>query len=111
MGRKDKDKKIDGISATQSSSKVKPTESVSEVDRVKGATHVQGVSRIKGVGRTQAVDGIEFEQKAKLFGIVAEETEKLVAQGIVPKNQREVVEQAVRMILDGALLNPHDKKK
>jgi hypothetical protein len=40
--------------------------------------------------------------------MVAEEAQKLAAQGIIPKNQREVVEKAVQMVIDAALLDNSD---
>jgi hypothetical protein len=36
--------------------------------------------------------------------MVSQEAEKLAAQGIIPKSQREVVEKAVQMVIDAALV-------
>ena len=96
MSRKDKDKKVDGISATQGSSRVKPTEAVSEVDRVKGATAVSGVSRVKGVGKAQAVRAITLENAPKILSEIAEEADLLVKQGILSSATRPIWEDAVR---------------
>jgi hypothetical protein len=44
--------------------------------------------------------------------LVSEEAEKLAKQGIIPKSQREVVEQAVKMVIDASLIEgDKDPKK
>jgi uncharacterized membrane protein YheB (UPF0754 family) len=40
--------------------------------------------------------------------MVSQEAEKLAAQGLIPKNQREVVEKAVQMVIDAALVEKSD---
>jgi hypothetical protein len=42
--------------------------------------------------------------------MVTEEAEKLAAQGLIPKSQRAVVEQAVKMIIDSTLLESSGDK-
>ncbi|MFO0416353.1 MAG: hypothetical protein ACK5Y6_03605 [Pseudomonadota bacterium] len=101
---KNKDK-IGRVSGTGSTKAVKGTESVSEVDRVKGASAVKGVSGVSGVRQATGVGSIKLEQREKLLSMISEEAEKLAAQGLIPKNQREVVERAVQMVIDAALLD------
>lgn len=110
MSRKKDDKSISGVSGSGATKGVKSTSSVSEVDKVKGATAVRGVSGVQGVKGAGGVSSISFEQREKLFSMVTEEAEKLAAQGFIPKNQRDVVEQAVRMIIDSALVDPGAEK-
>jgi hypothetical protein len=111
MSRKKDDKSVSGISGSSATKGVKATSSVSEIDTIKGATAVRGVSGVQGIKGTGSVSSISFEQREKLLSMVTEEAEKLAAQGFIPKNQREVVEQAVRMIIDSALVDPGTEKE
>jgi hypothetical protein len=45
------------------------------------------------------------------MSIVSEEAAKLAAQGVIPQNQREIVEQAVKMVIDASLEETSDDKK
>ena len=115
--KKDDKDAIGRITKTGATKGVKATESVSEVDRVKGADAVKGVSAVSGVRATTGVSGIRFEQREKLMTMVTQEAEKLAAQGVIPKGQREIVEKAVQMVIDAALVdtgaddNSENKKK
>jgi hypothetical protein len=111
MGNKDDDKKVGSIRSSGSTKGVKATESLSEIDKVKGALGVQGVSGVSGVGKTGAVGAISSEQREKLMTIVTEEAQRLAAQGIISKSQREVVEQAVKMAIDASLIEAQEGKK
>lgn len=108
MSRKKDTDGIKGVSASDATKGVKATHSVSEVEKVKGASAVKGVSGVSGVKQASGVGSIRFEQREKLFSMIAEEAQKLAAQGIIPKNQREVVEKAVQMVIDAALLDHQD---
>ncbi|MFN4896464.1 MAG: hypothetical protein ACK5GN_02210 [Pseudomonadota bacterium] len=103
-GKKDDTDGIGKVSKTGATKGVKATEAVSEVDRVKGADAVKGVSAISRVQATSGISSIRFEQREKLLSMVSQEAEKLAAQGIIPKSQREVVEKAVQMVIDAALV-------
>ena len=114
MGRKDdkdKDKKIDKIGASDATKRVKSTEAVSDVEKIKAASAVSKVAGVSGVGGAQAIGRISLEQRDKLMGIVTEEASKLAAQGVIPNSQREVVEQAVKMVIDAALIESSEEKK
>lgn len=112
MSGKDDDKnKVGGITSSGSTKGVKAADSVSGVDKVKETTGVKGVSGVSGVGKSGALGSISYEQRAKLMTIVTEETERLIAQGVIPKSQREVVEQAVKMVIDASLLEPSEERK
>jgi hypothetical protein len=109
MSRKKDGDEIKRVSASDSTKRVKATDSVSEVERVTGTKSVSGVSGVSRVKQTSGVNSISFEQREKLFSMVQEEAQKLAAQGIIPPNQREIVERSVKMILDGVLLDPLDE--
>lgn len=102
--KKDKKGTINGVNKAGSAKGVKATESISEIDKVREATAVQGVSGISGIRGTSGVGAIRFDQRDKLYTMISQEADKLAAQGIIPKSQREVVEKAVQMAIDAALV-------
>ena len=112
MTKKKDDKKIGAVGSSQSTKGVKATENVSEVDKVKGAASVRGVSGVSRVSGTGPLGAITLEQRERLMTLVSEEAEKLAAQGVIPKSQREIVEQAVKMVIDASLIEGgNDQKK
>jgi hypothetical protein len=110
-GKDDDNNKIGKVSRTGSTKGIGATERVGEVDRVKGATGVKGVSAVSGVRGAGSVNGIRFEQREKLLTMVFEEAEKLAAQGVIPKSQKEVVAKAVQMVIDAALVDNSEEKE
>lgn len=108
---KNKDKKVGKVGASDSTKGVKKTEAVSDVDKVKATSAVGRVAGVTGVGAAGAIGRITLEQREKLMGIVSEEAAKLAAQGVIPASQREIVEQAVKMVIDASLEESADDKK
>ncbi len=111
MGKNKDDKKVGGVGSSGSTKGVKGTESVSQVERVKGAGSVKRVSGVGRVGGAGPLGAITLEQRDRLMALVSEEAEKLAAQGVIPKSQREVVEQAVKMVIDASLIEASDPDK
>ena len=108
---KDKEKSVGKVGASDSTKGVKKTEAVSDVEKVKATSAVGKVAGVSGVGATGAIGRITLEQREKLLGIVSEEAAKLAAQGVIPASQREIVEQAVKMVIDASLEESSDEKK
>jgi hypothetical protein len=111
MTRKKDNDDVKRVSATGSTKGVKATSGVDEIDKVAGASAVKGVSAVHGVKGASGVSSIRFEQREKLFSMISEEASKLAAQGIIPNNQREVVERAVQMVIDATLLDQEEPSK
>jgi hypothetical protein len=107
----DKDKKVGKVGASDSTKGVRSTEAVSDVDKVKATSAVGRVSAVSGVGGAGAIGRITLDQRDRLMSIVSEEAAKLAAQGVIPNNQREIVEQAVKMVIDASLEEISDDKK
>jgi hypothetical protein len=105
MARKKDNDGIKRISGTGSTKGVQRTQGVSEVDKVEKTSGVKKVSGVSKVSETSKVSAIRFEHRDKLFSMISEEAQKLAAQGIIPNSQREVVEKAVQMVIDAALLD------
>ena len=110
-GKDDKDKKVGKIGASDSTKGVKSTEAISDVDKVKATSAVGRVTAVSGVGAAGAIGRITLDQRDRLMSIVSEEAAKLAAQGVIPQNQREIVEQAVKMVIDASLEETSDDKK
>jgi hypothetical protein len=110
-GKDDKDKKVGKIGASDSTKGVTSTEAVSDVDKVKATSAVGRVTAVSGVGAAGAIGRITLDQRDRLMSIVSEEAAKLAAQGVIPPNQREIVEQAVKMVIDASLEEASDEKK
>ncbi len=110
-GKDDKENKVGKVGASQSTKGVKSTEAVSDVDKVKATSAVGRVSAVSGVGAAGAIGKITLDQRDRLMSIVSEEAAKLAAQGVIPHNQREIVEQAVKMVIDASLEENSDEKK
>jgi hypothetical protein len=108
---KNKDKKVGKVGASDSTKGVKKTDAVTDVDKVKATSAVGKVTGVSGVGAAGAIGRITLEQRDKLMGIVSEEAAKLAAQGVIPASQREIVEQAVKMVIDASLEEAAEDKK
>ena len=105
------DKKIGKVTSTTRSKEISKTHSIDEVEKVKETTRVSEVDRISRVGKSGGVGNITFAQREKLMRIISEEATKLAKQGAIPKSQKEVVEKAVQMAIDAALLESGEDKK
>jgi 3-hydroxyacyl-CoA dehydrogenase len=51
------------------------------------------------------------KEKPRTEAQIKEEAAKLAAQGVIPNNQREIVEQAVKMVIDASLEESSEDKK
>jgi hypothetical protein len=108
MGKNDNDrdsKKINRIGSSHSPKEVKATEALTEVGKVQGASEVKRVTGVGGVRRADAAGAVSFEQRERLMKIVTEEAEKLAAQGVLSNQQRAVIENAVKLAIDAALVD------
>lgn len=98
----DKKDKVGGVSGKSETKKVEKSENVSGVKEVESASDVKGVGAVKGLSSVGDVYGIRNSNKEMLKKMISEEAEKLFASGLIPKEQREIVEQAVKMAVDAA---------
>lgn len=108
MSKEKDDKKVGGIGGATKAKGVQRTREVEETEGVKGAEGVGGVKNVAGVGRPDGVKAISIQQRERLMNLVQEEAAKLAAAGMIPKSQRAVVEQAVKMVIDAAMIDGED---
>lgn len=99
-----KDKKgISGVERAQKSSSIKQVESVDEVTRV---TKTERVGKARGSSSVGgATQKLLYEDREKLLSLVDEEAEKLFEKSNLPEGQKKVIRDAVKMAIDGSLLD------
>lgn len=121
MTKGPRDKKISGVRSTkqtknveetrgvQGSSGVQGTEGIGSVGGIKGASSVGSVA---GAGRVRSSKGagqvITTRQKEKLFAVIREEADKLTNDGIIPRGKKQIIESAVMMALETALVDDEE---
>jgi predicted AAA+ superfamily ATPase len=108
MSSGDDKKKIGEVTSTGRTREVRSTAQVSEVEAVRGAGAVDRVLGVQGVGKTSSARAITSDQRDRLMNLVAQEAEKLAKDGSIPKSQRDVVERAVKMVIEAALIDGED---
>ncbi|MCB0311394.1 MAG: hypothetical protein KDD42_09170 [Bdellovibrionales bacterium] len=97
--------KIGGVRGTVGSTGVEKTGSVGEVDKAKKASAVKGVKGVRQSGAARATRTMSAAERQQLFRMIEEEADKLFGEGGLPQSQRKVVEDAVKMAVDAAILD------
>jgi len=110
MTKKPEDKKVGTVGKAPRAKGVSETQAVGEVDGVEKTSSVGGVKGVSGVGKTGSVSALSFANRDKLMNLVAEEAERLSKTGAIPKSQKAIVERAVKMVIDAALIDDGSKK-
>jgi hypothetical protein len=103
-------KKIGGVKQTTQSDSVDGAESVDDVGSVKKAGGVGGVSGTSRAGN-RGTRTMTMADREKLFSMVSDEAEKLFKKGQIPAEQREVIEEAVKMAIDAGLLEEEEEQE
>jgi len=107
----DKQGRVGVVRGPVSTSSIDKTGAVSHITETKKASPVSGV---RGPGTLDALRGtriMTMAERAQLFEMIHEEADKLFAGKKVPAQHKEIVEQAVKMTIDAALLEEEQKKK
>ncbi|MCB0336739.1 MAG: hypothetical protein KDD62_10555, partial [Bdellovibrionales bacterium] len=105
----DDDKKISGIKDKGKAAGIDRTQSVGDVKGVEAAEGISGVKATeatRGVSKTHALTAANRDSVRKM---IEEEADKLFASGLIPKEQRAVVEEAVKMAIDAAIIDEEGK--
>ena len=111
MNKKKDSKTVKDVSSTSSTRGVKAATEVGGVKGVDKAGAVQKTGRVANVKSTSSAPTLDFEKRDKYFAMVSEEADKLAKQGILPKHNREIIEQAVKVAIYAALLEPTGESK
>lgn len=103
-GIKDKKNRVGGILG---SSGVRRASSVRDVEEVKKTGEISRVERT-GKSQRKITRLMSAAEREKLFQMINEEAEKLFGENGLPKEQREIVENAVRMAIDASIAEDED---
>ncbi|MCI5064800.1 hypothetical protein MRY87_03640 [bacterium] len=104
MSNDDKDKKsgVSGVKRTRKSAAISQVDALEEVTKVKKAGGVSRSSRSGLDGNT--TQKMSFADREKLLSMVGEEAKKLFGKSKLPADQQKVIEEAVKMAIDSALV-------
>lgn len=91
-----KDDKIKGISKTKS---------VDQVSKVKEVSRVSGVKGTEKIALRRATTIMTSAEREKFFKMIEEEADKLANEGVIPKNEKDLVSKAVKMAIDSGIID------
>ena len=102
----DSDKtKVGGIRGTGSSERIERAGAVSEVEKAEKTGAVSGVRSVGSAGRTRAAGALTSERREVIHQMIREEADKLFGKGPLSGKSRSVIETAVKMAIDAAIVN------
>lgn len=104
-------KKIGKVKETETAAEVQTTGAVGSVTKVKSTQAIGGASSVGGIRSRRPTRTMTAEERSKLFQIIDEEADKLIAEGGIPEAQREVVRSAVKIAIDSGLIEEDKGKK
>lgn len=102
--------KVTGVRSTVMSEGIERTGSVSEVEKAKKAAGIAGVRGLGGIGKTRATRIMTAGEREAIFTMIHEEADRLFGKGKLSNKQREVVETAVKMAVDAAIVDESEEK-
>ena len=108
---KDKDGKIGGVRRTGTSQGIEKTEGVSEVSKTQKA---KGVGKVKGStasGSDRSTRVMTMAERQALFNMIEEEADKLFGKSGLSSEQKQVVQEAVKMAVDAAIVDDEDSSE
>lgn len=100
----EENKKIGKIDQTRKSKSVSQVDSVGEIDRVKKADAVKGVKQTSQTAATSQTRAMTMAEREKLLTMVDDEAKKLFGNSKIPAKQKAIIEQAVKMAIDAAIV-------
>jgi hypothetical protein len=107
----DDNKKIGGVSGTSKAKGIEKTESVSEVEQVRKADSVSGVGGISDPAKRRATRAMTLAEREELFKMVDEEAKRMFGDSEFSEQHKQVVQQAVKMVIDAAVIDEPDDDK
>lgn len=79
--------------------------------KVGSVGEVTGTGAQQGIAGTQGRAGrITPEQRQQIYQLIEEEAEKLFAGDAIPETKKESIKGAVRMVIEGGIIEEEDKK-
>ena len=103
-----KKKSIKGVDTTKATKNVDEASAISEIGGIKALSGVGKVAKSGVIQRSQITQNISASERDKLFRMINEETDKLCNDGTISPKSREVVENAVKMVVDAAIIDDEE---
>ena len=107
----DDDKKVGGVRSTRETRAVKELESVDQIKGVNAAGGVGSVQATRAARSRQATRTMSLEEREQLFKLINEEAEALFKGSGMSNQQKEMVQNAVKMAVDAGLLESLDDEE
>ena len=101
-------KGIKGSGGARGAQKTGAVEGIEEVQKATATGKVKGVERAQKSGANKPMTLAEREELLKM---ISQEADKLFGKSGVPNEQREVVEEAVKMAVDSVLVDEEEENK
>lgn len=101
--------KINNVKASQQMDSVDKATGVEDVGKIEKTSTI---SRVSGAGKAGGSQGLQITSanKEKIYQMIAEESEKLFGKNPKTKEQKAIVEQAVKMAIETALPEEEEEK-
>ena len=107
----DKKSRVGGVRGPSSTKSVEATEEIGQVGKVKKAEGVGSARGAGAVGRRSNTRIMSLQEREDLFKMIHEEADKIFGKSGLPNSQRQIVEEAVKMAIDSALIDEDEKKE
>jgi len=112
MPKKPGDKgKVTGVKGAGMPEGIERTSAISEVEKAKKTAPVAGVRGLGALGKTRATRIMSSEEREAIFNQIQEEADKLFSKSGMSSKQRQVVETAVKMAVDAAIVDDDQDPK
>lgn len=101
------DEKVGGVKNLKNAEAVKKAGGVSEVDSVDKTAATERVVKTRP-SKLQGTRVITSAEREKLFSMITEEADKMFESGVLPKEQKSIVETAVKQVIDASIIEEED---
>lgn len=112
MSRKNDDGSIGGVKGSDRVTKSTGIESTETVDKIKNVGATAGIGAVKGAGsidRRKPTRTMTYAERQELFRMIDEEATSMLKNGVLSPQKKALVEQAVKMAVDAALVDEEDE--
>lgn len=111
MTKKIGDKKIGRVQSTQETADVEKTGGVGGVSGVAPTSSVGGVSGTGAVGKRRGTRVMSMAERQQLLDMIDEEADKLFAEGSPFAKKKEMLKNAVKMVVDSGIIDEDEEPK
>lgn len=101
--------KVGQVTSTEDTSAVKETGAVGGANAVGRVGGIGGVGGTQGVRKRQSTRVMSAAERQAIFDLIKQEADSMMKEGLLSKNNRAVVEDAVKMAVDLAIVDEDEK--